>query len=369
MAQGEASMELKQVLGMKKGDGENSYVKTSLLTQKIAAMSTPMVDRVVQSLFRSPNLFSCDVLNIADLACSSGPNTFLVMSTMLQSIANKCSELKIQIPEIQFYLTDLPSNDFNTLFKGLSVFSQKYVDQYSSFFAAVSGSYHGRIFPRNKLHLAHCSYGPHWFSRVPRIVTEGGLPLNRGKIYISKTSPFEVRQAYLSQFQEDFLSFLKSRSLELVPDGLMLLVLPGRESEDPTCISFCYTWDVLSQAIAELVKQGLIEEEKLDSFNVPLYAPWQEEVREVVEKEGSFTTEHLETMAMEIRGTSLWPTPEHRAKDARSFTESMISAQFGEDVTDKLYDKFKEIQVASCMQGREPTHAISIVLVLRKKIT
>ncbi|GLT51375.1 hypothetical protein SLA2020_247900 [Shorea laevis] len=282
-------MELKQVLGMKKGDGENSYVKTSLYTQKIAAMTMPMVDRVVQSLFRSPNFFSCDVLNIADLGCSSGPNTFLVMSTMLQSIANKCSELKTQIPEIQFYLNDLPSNDFNTLFKGLSVFSQKYVDQYSCFFAVVSGSFHGRFFPRNKLQLVNCS--DHIGS---------------------------LRQAYLSQFQEDFLSFLKSRSLGLVPDGLMLL---------------------FQRAILHPMARG----SSRSSGEGGIF------YNRASRKDGDGDSRH-EFMAN--TGT--------QGEECQVLYGSMISAQFGEDVTDKLYDKFKEIHVASCMQGREPTHAISI---------
>ncbi|GKU92085.1 hypothetical protein SLEP1_g5860 [Rubroshorea leprosula] len=360
-------MELKDALSMKKGDGENSYVKHSLYTQKVAALTMPLVDTVTQSLFKSPDLFPCQVLNIADLGCAAGPNTFLVMSTVLQSIANKTDELKLKTPEIQFYLNDLPANDFNTLFKGISVFRQQYEGQFSCFFTAVPGSFHGRLFPRHSLHLVHSCYSVHWLSKAPRIVSEEGFPLNRGNLYISKTSPSVVREAYLSHFQEDFSCFLKSRSPELVPGGLMLLILRGRESEDPFCKHSCYIMGLLSEAIAELAKQGLIKEEKLDDFNVPYYTPWQEEVREVVEKEGSFTTVYLETATIETGGKNVFPSPEVRAKAIRAFTEPMMSQQFGAEVMDKLYSKIEQMVVEDFKDGRESKKGISVVVALRKK--
>ena len=87
------------------------------------------------------------------------------------------------------------------------------------------------------------------------MTNEGGLPLNKGKIYISKTSPPGVRKAYLSQFQEDFLLLLKCRSPELVPDGRMVLIIHGREFADPTIRESCYTWEILADAISYLVSQ------------------------------------------------------------------------------------------------------------------
>ena len=42
--------------------------------------------------------------------------------------------------------------------------------------------------------------------------------------------------------------------------------------------------------------QGLIEEEKLDSFNMPVFGPCLEEVRSEVAREGSFQIERLELL-------------------------------------------------------------------------
>ena len=87
------------------------------------------------------------------------------------------------------------------------------------------------------------------------MTNEGGLQLNKGKIYISKTSPLGVRKAYLSQFQEDFLLFLKCRSPELVPGGRMVLIIHGREFADPTIRESSYTMEILADAISYLVSQ------------------------------------------------------------------------------------------------------------------
>ena len=95
------------------------------MQQKVAAVTQPIVYRAAQSVLADESC-SQQVLNVADLGCSSGPNTFTVMSTVIESMVEKCSELKCQVPEIQFYLNDPMGNDFNTLFKGLSGVQEKY---------------------------------------------------------------------------------------------------------------------------------------------------------------------------------------------------------------------------------------------------
>ena len=42
--------------------------------------------------------------------------------------------------------------------------------------------------------------------------------------------------------------------------------------------------------------QGLIEEEKLDSFNLPLFCPCREEVSSEVAREGSFEIQRLDIL-------------------------------------------------------------------------
>ncbi|XVE69372.1 hypothetical protein DITRI_Ditri09bG0147000 [Diplodiscus trichospermus] len=111
---------------------------------------------------------------------------------------------------------------------------------------------------------------------------------------------YGYKYEYVIQFQEDFHLFLKCRSVEMVPDGRMVLIIHGRESADLTSES-SYVWEILAEAISYLVSQGLIDEEKLDSFNVPYYIA-SKEVEELVDKEGSFTTEFIDTIMVELEG-------------------------------------------------------------------
>ncbi|GAV56779.1 Methyltransf_7 domain-containing protein [Cephalotus follicularis] len=354
-------MDKKESIFMNKGDGENSFAKNSAYTQTVVFKTKPLLESALQSLF-TKDFFTCKLLNVADLGCSSNPSAYALMSTVIENVRLKCRELNCQVPEIQFYLNDLVGNDFNTLFNGLSTFDQKGV---SCFVMAAPGSFHGRLFPRNTMDLIHSSYSVHWLSQAPSLTSKEGLPLNKGKMYISKTSPPAVSKAYLAQFQEDFILFLKSRSQEVVSNGVMVLTLHGRQSPDPSSKQSCYLWDLLADATAHMISLGLVEESKLDSFNVPYYIPSQEELQNLVDGEGSFATEHMDTFTLLIGDKNIWPIWELTAKNIRSFTEPMMSNHFGEAIMDKLYNRLTHLLVEDL--AKESPFTISIIVVLRKK--
>lgn len=97
-----------------------------------------------------------------------------------------------------------------------------------------------------------------WFLQAPGgLEDERGKGLNRGKLYISKSSPNCVLKAYSQQFQNDFSHFLESRSQEMVHGGRMVLSFMGRESMDPTSPNCCYQWELLAQALMTLVLEVL----------------------------------------------------------------------------------------------------------------
>ncbi|XAR65909.1 Theobromine synthase [Bertholletia excelsa] len=344
---------------MNRGEGESSYARNSSFPQKVASIAMPLLQKAIDSLF-SKDFQIPEVFNAADLGCAAGPNTYAVISTIRGSVAKKCRELNCQTPETQVYLNDLPGNDFNTLFKGLSK-SQ----ELSCFVVGAPGSFHGRLFPRNAMHVIYSCNSIHWLSQPPKGLTgKEGQPLNKGKIYISKTSPPGVREAYIAQFQEDITAFLKARSQEMVPHGRMVLILYGRSSTDPTSKENSDRWELLAEAISEMVSQGLIDEEKLDSFNIPYYTPWTEEVKGIVEREGSFKIELFDSFVVGF--ADVHESLEKYAKATRAFTESVLANQFGDQSMDKLYGRFAELAAADW--GKEATpKATSFVLVLSKK--
>ncbi|KAL3718019.1 hypothetical protein ACJRO7_003195 [Eucalyptus globulus] len=360
-------MDVKRVLFMSKGDGEHSYAQTSTFTQKIASVTKPTIASTVGSLLEE-DFFPCKLLNVADLGCASGPCTVTFMSTVIESVQKQCTHLNCPSPEFQFYLNDLPGNDFNTLFKNLSNFSESY-ESLSCFIMGAPGSFHGRLFPSNCLHLAHSSYGVHWLSQVPNLTSKEGVPLNRGRIYISETSPVVVKEAYLAQFRADFSIFLKFRGEEMIDNGRLILILNGREDKDFVSRDGYFILEKLADAIAALVSEGFIEEEKLDTLNMPYHTASLEEVRDIVNEEGSFKIEHLEIIKIDRMSLDEDPQSSGRkiATLARSWTGSIISHHLGEGIMDKLYGEKLPVIIGDDL-AKERRKGISIIVVLKKHV-
>lgn len=110
-------------------------------------------------------------LGIADLGCSSGPNTLSTIKAIVEAVEVICHKTLHSTPEFRVYLNDLPSNDFNTVFKSLPDFyrqlkEERKEDYPSIYVAGFPGSFYGRVFPAKSLHFIYSSYGLHWLSKV-----------------------------------------------------------------------------------------------------------------------------------------------------------------------------------------------------------
>lgn len=105
----------------------------------------------------------------------------------------------------------------------------------------------------------HINY--HDILQVPpalNYLDQQGRSLNKQNIHISESSPPEVSEAYLRQFQEDFSLFLKSRSEELINGGKMVLILLGRMGKNHVDRGNSFFWELLSKSLAILVSKVLV---------------------------------------------------------------------------------------------------------------
>ncbi|KAK9165466.1 hypothetical protein Scep_000657 [Stephania cephalantha] len=259
----------------------------------------PILEETVLDLVGDKTFLETEVLCIADLGCSSGPNSLSVISHIVDTITAACQRRHRRPLEFQVVLNDLPGNDFNTIFKSLPSFYDKLkrgnINHGPCFVAGVPGSFHGRLFPRKSIHFIHSSYSLHYLSQIPKgLVSEEGAPLNKGNTYIASTTPPAVSRAYYEQFKQDFNSFLSLRSVEVIAGGRAVLTFMGRRTDDPSCDENCVTWKIMSLALNDIAREGLIEEAEIDSFNFPYYEPSAAEVRDIILEEGSFNLTRLE---------------------------------------------------------------------------
>lgn len=350
---------MEKVFHMNGGVGDSSYAKNSTLSQKSALK---LVDPILEECILSMKFMERNTFCIGELGCSSGPNAMLAVETIVKSLKVKYSSLGIPVPQFQVFFNDLPCTDFNTLFRTLpfpGVVEQNDAAGRSYFAAGVPGSFYKRLFPDNSLHFVHSSYCLHWLSQVPsEVLDKNSVTWNKGKI--SAEGSRAVGEAYFRQFQKDFSAFLEARAKELVAGGRMVLLFMGRTSPAPNgqCM-LSISWELLESSLNDLVSQGLIEQEKVDSFNMPVFCPCCEEVSSEIAREGSFEIQRLElltkaatdevkTEVMDaIRGSAAEREAYGKsyARRLRAVTESLLKYHFGEEVMDTLLKRCGETLV------------------------
>ncbi|KAK9700034.1 hypothetical protein RND81_08G212800 [Saponaria officinalis] len=273
-----------------------------------------------------------------------------------------------QVSELQIYMSDLPSTDFNMLFKDAAKLQGQTRDGMPlCFVMGVPGSFYGRLFPAKSLHFVHSSAALHWLSQVPLGVrNEEGMELNKGSIIASEKSSTHIQETYLAQFKHDFTSFLNSRSQEVVPNAHMLLSFAGRESIKP-CKHLMTAHQY--QALACLVSKGLITQEKLDSLNAPVYYPCKEEIEDIISKEGSFIIENIELSvdgaAIQIKDAKLRAIA--IAKFIRCISEVFISHHFGTQIWDELQIMLEQV-ILEHLNSDDTYNNHHFILLLKKKL-
>ncbi|KHN40445.1 7-methylxanthosine synthase 1 [Glycine soja] len=303
----------------------------------------PILEETIMKLYHdsSPNC-----MKVADLGCSVGPNSLLVISNIINIVDTTCTILNCEPPTFQFYLNDLFGNDFNTIFKSLPDFHTRLVEDKghkfgSCFINATPGSFYGRLFPSNSIDLFHSSNSLHWLSQDPLLgLTKEAESLYKGHCHIVSTSPPEVYKAYLKQFQQDFKLFLKSRSEELVPGGAMLLVVLGNH-ETPRRTG----WELISLILNDMFLEK-------NSFNIPVYEPTVEEIRHVIQEEGSFFVQRLEILILPwVEGINEAGDDSFldgnikaglMAKHVRAAMEPLLSTKFGEEVINEVFIRYQK---------------------------
>ncbi|XP_068642084.1 loganic acid O-methyltransferase-like [Aristolochia californica] len=283
---------------MNGGDGPNSYARNSTYQRSGSTTALTMIKEVIAkdlNMKDSPTNPG-EPFCIAELGRSAGPNTFLLVGTIIEAVKLKYYESHGNLPEFQAFFNDIASNDFNTLIRS------PLWDSHLNFAATVPGSFHGRLFPKASLHFVHCSYALHWLSELPKeVMNENSPAWNKGKITCFGAKR-EVSAAFLGQFAVVLNCFLLARADEIFGGG--------------------------SMALARL------DEDQVDSFNLPAYLPTADEFGMLVEENGSFSMEMMQpltipNMAFDARVLSAL---------IRAITEVIMSTQFGSEIIDEIFD-------------------------------
>nr|XP_043622390.1 benzoate carboxyl methyltransferase-like [Erigeron canadensis] len=372
-------MVMENILHMNVGNGESSYANNSFLQEIVMQKALPILKHsTIKVIANHDTVFGDQCFKIADMGCSSSKNTLLVVSNIIDIVHEVCKEINRKAPQFQAFLNDLFGNDFSNIFKMLPEFYANIKNEKGKHFgpcfvSVVPGSFYHRLFPDQSLHLIHSSYSNHWLSQVPK-----GLKNNTLNIYMGKTSPQDVFRAYGKQFQADFTKFLQMRSEEILRGGCMVLTFIGRSTDDPTSDDCCSLFGLLAQSLIDMAKEGLVRESDIRSFNMPLYFPCEDEVRNVIEDEGSFSldkltnfhvnwdpydTDYTNTNDLSEPATHCHGT--NTAKVLRAVTEPLLTSHFGSFIIDDLFRRYGK-HVAKHLAIKKTRH-FNLAISLTKK--
>ncbi|KVH89257.1 hypothetical protein Ccrd_008755 [Cynara cardunculus var. scolymus] len=151
----------------------------------------------------------------------------------------------------------------------------------------------------------------------------------------------------------DFRKFLKLRSEEIVCGGRMVLTFLGRSNADPT------------------------SDDDINSFNLPAYTPCEDEVRNVIHNEGSFSLDSLDVFQgnwdpydTDYTNVNDFKEDSHRhgknaAQVLRAVTEPLLTSHFGNSVIDAVFKKLEK-HVAEHLANKK-TRYFNIVISLINK--
>ncbi|XP_057484816.1 loganic acid O-methyltransferase-like isoform X3 [Actinidia eriantha] len=312
---------------MNGGDGAYSYTKNSDYQRAASYAVKEMLEEAIAEKFDVTSLSSSsNTIRIADLGCSVGPNTFITMQNLIESMERKChSQGRTNMPEFHLFFNDHASNDFNTLFNTLPPVPEDLLDKSS----------------------------PAW---------------NKGRIHCTNASE-QVANAYANQFAKDMEVCLDARADEIAVGGMMVVIMPARpEGDRPSQSMARVVLNFIEQSVVDMVEAGSISEAELDSFNLPLYSPSLKEMTQLVQSNGCFSIESMEltdplskiVCPLNIRALVM---------HLRAALEGIFTKHFGSEIIDELFERTldKSAEFSSRFESCCSQQDTQLFLVLKRK--
>ena len=194
---------------------------------------------------------------IADYGAATGHNSLLPISAGIAVLRKRTRhEHSVLVTH-----TDVPENDFTTLFRTLSEDPDTYlVKDGATFASAVGRSFLRQILPSNSVNLGWSSWAIQWLSRVPMPVGD--------HVHVALSRDEQVRSAYARQAAHDWHEFIAFRGRELCPGGrLVVMTMALDDAGEP---GFRPLLDAVMDTLDELVAKDVITGDELRGMSIPI---------------------------------------------------------------------------------------------------
>lgn len=226
-------------------EGRGFYNQNAAIPAAGGALALPLLEEAARLIDIDPG---DRPVVIADYGSSEGKNSLAPMRVAVAVLRARIGPGR----PISVYHTDLPANDFSSLFQVLESDPQSYLrGEQNVFPSAIGRSFYRSIVPPNHVDLAWSSYAAVWLSQIPCQIPEHFfIPCSTGA----------VRAQFDRQAALDWEMFLSLRALELRPTGRLVVVLPALPETEPT--GFATLMNQANSVLSDLVVKGLIRAEE-----------------------------------------------------------------------------------------------------------
>ncbi len=351
--------------------GHGFYNRNSAPQMAAIAHVLPWLEEACSSL---PLDDGAPAIGLADFGCSEGRNSVAAMTPLVAALRRRSSRA------IQTIHSDLPTNDFAPLLAALRPGGQSVFADPLTSSAIVGGSMFDRLLPPQSIHLA-CTFNAIGFlSRRPVERLDGYILPNGPSALrnVGKVSR-EDRALFARQAAQDIERFLQARAEELLPGGKLLVEVFGAGETLRTCDGI---YDVLNDALLEMIDEGHIDHETYADYFQPVYFRTLDELTASVRGPdaplaGLFQIDRAETYEIAVpfvetfRETGdVQPYARDYTNFFRAFTESALRKGLAahpqcDDLVPDIYRRAERL-VAEHPE-RYPFHYIGIAMLLTRK--
>ncbi|MEJ2866681.1 hypothetical protein WCD74_02835 [Actinomycetospora sp. OC33-EN08] len=225
-------------------------------------------------------------VTVVDYGASEGRNSLAPMGAVVETLRETHGEGR----PVWVVHTDLPDNDFTSLFR-LVVEDPAGYRRPGVYTAAVGRSFYEQLLPSGSVGLGWSSIAVHWLRAVPGPL-DGFWPT---------VASGEQAATWARAAAADWEAFLTARAAELRP-GARLVVVSGAAPDGPVRRSGAErVMEEVARGLAALVERGVLSGAERDAMVIPAWYRTEAEWRAPVSEE--LVLERFETVEL---GDPLW---------------------------------------------------------------
>jgi hypothetical protein len=265
-------------------EGAGIYDRHSYIQSHRGMAGLPLIEQAARLIDLGPN---DQPILITDYGSSLGRNSLAPLGAAIAVLRERCG------PERAICVThtDLPDNDFSSLFHTVFGDPDSYLRSDPNVFpSAIGRSFYEGVQPPSQVSLGWCASAAHWPSCIASRVT--------GHFW-SICATGSEKSALESQCGKDWRLFLALRARELRPNGRLVVVQPSLDEQgymghEPLA-------NIANDSLAELVSTGVIRAAERSSMIVVGCGRDRSRLLEPFAETGSFAgpaVEHCEVFRM-----------------------------------------------------------------------